>query len=80
LPATSSRRTGSTPPAAKVIALYPLPQTGALSNNFSYSPDRTQDEDSFDIRLDHRFNDKNNAFIRYSANNTRTYFPTACPR
>ena len=67
------------PAAAKVIALYPLPQTGALSNNFSYSPDRTQDEDSFDIRLDHRFNDKNNAFIRYSANNTRTYFPDGLP-
>jgi len=67
------------PAAAKIIGLYPTPQTGALSNNFSYSPDRTQDEDSFDIRLDHRFNDKNNAFIRYSANNTRTYFPDGLP-
>lgn len=67
------------PAALKLAALYPLPQTAALSNNFSYSPDKTQDEDSFDVRVDHQFNDKNNAFLRYSYNNTRTYYPDGLP-
>lgn len=67
------------PAALALTTLYPLPVTSALANNFNYSPTKTQEDDSFDIRLDHRFNDRNILFARYSYNNTTTFLPDALP-
>ncbi len=62
-----------------LINLLPLPQTSALVNNFQLSPKYQQDDDTFDVRIDHRFSDKNNIFGRYSFNNTYTLKPGAFP-
>ncbi len=67
------------PAAVALTNLYPLPTNNALANNFTYSPTRTQDDDSFDVRLDHRFDDRHVLFARYSYNNTTTFVPDALP-
>ena len=65
--------------AVALTRLYPLPLNSGLANNFNYSPTRTQRDDSFDIRLDHRFDNDNVLFARYSYNNTTTFVPDALP-
>ena len=59
--------------------LWPEPTSASATNNFVYAPVKTQDDDSFDIRLDHRFNTENALFARYSYNNARTFFPDSLP-
>jgi len=67
------------PAALALTKLYPTPLTSALANNFNYSPTRTQNDDSFDVRIDHRFDNRNILFGRYSYNNTTTFVPDALP-
>jgi hypothetical protein len=50
--------------------LFPVPTTTALANNFTYSPTKTQRDDSFDVRIDHRLGSDNVLFGRYSYENT----------
>jgi hypothetical protein len=41
--------------------------TGATTaNNFLFNPERSVTEDAFDVKVDHRFSDADNAFARYS--------------
>lgn len=65
--------------AVALTNLYPLPVNNALANNFNYSPTKTQHDDSFDIRVDHRFDANNVLFGRYSYNNTTTVLPDSLP-
>ena len=67
------------PLAAKYLALYPMPTNGALSNNFAYTSNRVQNNQAADFRVDHRFNDNNSVFVRYSYNQTYTLTPSLCP-
>ena len=67
------------PAAAAILALVPLPQTNAAVNNYTYSPSKTQDDDSFDVRIDHRFRQADSLFGRYSFNNTTTIVPELFP-
>ena len=67
------------PIALKLIALYPLPNGAGLANNYSSTTNRTQDMDTGDIRIDHRFNGDNSLFARYSYNRVNTFTPGACP-
>jgi outer membrane receptor protein involved in Fe transport len=67
------------PAAMALTRLYPLPTSNALANNFTYSPTRTQNDDSFDVRLDHQLDAGNVLFARYSYNNTTTFVPDALP-
>ncbi|MET0211611.1 MAG: carboxypeptidase regulatory-like domain-containing protein [Vicinamibacterales bacterium] len=67
------------PIAVKYMQLYPLPNGPGLANNFSYTNERLQDNDATDVRIDHRFNDQNTVFGRYSYNKTYTLTPSLCP-
>jgi hypothetical protein len=67
------------PIAQSLINLYPLPSTGGLVNNYTYQPVKTQNNDTFDARVDYRFSDSNTAFARYSFNSTNTVIPKGCP-
>jgi outer membrane receptor protein involved in Fe transport len=67
------------PAAIALTRLYPAPTNSALANNFVYSPTKTQDDDSFDVRIDHRFDPNNLLFARYSYNNTTTVLPDSLP-
>jgi hypothetical protein len=52
-----------------VVGLYPTPNgPGASTANglFTSSPTKTDDFDQFTVRVDHRFNDNNTLFGRYS--------------
>jgi hypothetical protein len=66
------------PIALAYLSLYPAPNAGgagALTNNYITSPNRTQSSNSFDIRVDHRFSEKNLFFGRYSYNKVDTFTP-----
>jgi hypothetical protein len=67
------------PIAVKYLALWPLPTNGALSNNYAFTNNRTQNNQATDVRIDHRFNEKNTIFGRYSYNKTDTVTPSLCP-
>src|SRR6201987_3645038 len=70
------------PVAANLFKLYPLPNTGApgqLTNNFVFDPNNVQSSNSYDARVDHRFNDKNLFFARFTSNNVAAVIPTSLP-
>ncbi len=57
------------PVGAAVLALYPTPNgpgTSTANGLFTSSPTKVDDFDQFTVRVDHRFNDSNTLFGRYS--------------
>lgn len=52
--------------AGKLLARYPLPTSAGAANNFRRVANETTNQDQFDVRLDHRFSDRNNLFGRLS--------------
>jgi hypothetical protein len=70
------------PIAAKLFTLFPAPNTGApgaTSNNFLFDPNRTQFSTTIDARIDHRFNENNLLYGRYTLNNVTTNLPDNLP-
>jgi hypothetical protein len=81
------------PIALAYFKLYPAPnQAGALAsenacgtgcrqilNNYQAIPIKTQFGTTSDIRVDHRFSDWDNSFVRYSFNPVETTVPGAFP-
>lgn len=70
------------PIAAKLFSLYPAPNTGgagATANNFVFDPNRTQYSTTVDGRIDHRFNENNLLYARYTLNNVSTDIPNNLP-
>ncbi len=65
------------PIALNYLKLFPAPTNSNLTNNFVISPNRTQNSNTFDVRIDHRFNAKNTFFGRYTYNNVKTFTPPA---
>lgn len=54
------------PIASELLARFPKPTSSALSNNFSRIGNEPDNQDQFDIRVDHRFSTRDQAFARYS--------------
>ncbi|HXO04256.1 MAG TPA: TonB-dependent receptor [Candidatus Sulfotelmatobacter sp.] len=70
------------PIAANLFKLYPMPNTGpagSLVNNFVFDPNKTQFSNAFDARVDHRFNESNVIFARFTSNNVSSVIPTNLP-
>jgi hypothetical protein len=67
------------PVAAKVIALYPLPNLPGRVNNFFYSPVSQNDTDQIDMRIDHSFTQNHRLFGRYSRRRTDRVNPGSLP-
>jgi len=67
------------PIAVKYMQLYPLPNGPGLANNFSFTNQRTQNNDAIDFRVDHKVNSQSTVFARYSYNKTDTVTPSLCP-
>jgi len=44
---------------------WPLPNLTGLVNNFAFNGTRTQDQNQFSARVDHRFSEKDNLFFSY---------------
>ena len=49
-----------------IAALYPLPNRNVPFQNFVSSPTQRDDNDSFDVRVDHRLNNQADLVFRYS--------------
>ena len=67
------------PTGLALLNLYPLPTTTGLTNNFTFSPVRAQRDDTFDTKVDHIFNERNQFFARYSFNDTNSFKPGQLP-
>ncbi|WP_158942730.1 TonB-dependent receptor [Granulicella sp. S190] len=69
--------TGTTinPIALNYLQLFPAPTNSNLSNNFITSPSKTQNSNTYDARIDHKLNDKNLLFARFSYNTVNTFTP-----
>jgi hypothetical protein len=52
--------------ASSLLGLYPIPTSSGAANNFSRTGNEPDTQDQFDVRLDHRFSEKDYAFGRYS--------------
>jgi hypothetical protein len=63
------------PIALNYLMLFPAPTNSNLSNNFTISPNKTQDANTYDARVDHKFNDHNLFFARFSYNKVNTFTP-----
>jgi Carboxypeptidase regulatory-like domain len=79
---TRSRFPGDTIPAsrfdplaAKIVALYPNPQTSALVNNYIANPEKLSSLDRGDIRIDHQISGNQTLFGRYSIDNSDLHVP-----
>ena len=63
----------------KLINLYPSPNLPGVVNNYLFNPSRESDTNQFDVRIDHRFSDKDNFFTRYSNSRMDAYNPSYLP-
>jgi hypothetical protein len=64
------------PLALRLAALYPA--AGALQasgNNFLANPVRRETRNNFDARVDQKFSDKDNMFVRFSIENQPSFIP-----
>lgn len=67
------------PIALKYFALYPAPNLPGTINNYASSPNRTQNSDVFDIRVDQNFSDRDRFAARYTFNKVNTFTPGGFP-
>ena len=68
----------------KVLALYtkyavPNVAGTTISNNFRYTPQRVDNGDAFDVRVDHTFSQNDNGFLRYSHSHDDIIQPGSLP-
>ena len=61
--------------ALNYLKLFPAPTNSALSNNFTISPAKSQNYNTYDARIDHSFTDKNQLFGRWSYNKVNSFTP-----
>jgi Carboxypeptidase regulatory-like domain/TonB dependent receptor-like, beta-barrel len=54
------------PVAGELLDCYPLPNLAGTANNYRRVGNEKQDQDQFDIRLDHRASEDDRLFARYS--------------
>ena len=66
------------PVSAKLLSLYPTPNLPGKSNFFSNQKE-TIAQDQYVGRLDHRFNEKDNLFARYSTSANANVLPASLP-
>ena len=57
------------------LKLFPAPTNSNLSGNFTISPNKTQNSNTYDARVDHKFNDRNLFFGRFAYNSVNTFTP-----
>jgi hypothetical protein len=75
------------PSAVKILnQLYPTPNTAGTTaasgqniNNYLINPSTLRQDNQGDIKIDHNFNSKNHAFVRYSIQKTHRTQPATLP-
>ncbi|HEX6046941.1 MAG TPA: TonB-dependent receptor [Pyrinomonadaceae bacterium] len=67
------------PVGRAIAALYPLPNRNVPFQNFVSSPTQRDDNDSFDVRVDHRLTDRADLAVRYSFGDRDLFEPFTGP-
>ncbi|HEU4712067.1 MAG TPA: TonB-dependent receptor [Pyrinomonadaceae bacterium] len=67
------------PVGRAIAALYPLPNRNVPFQNFVSSPTQRDDNDSFDVRIDHRLTDRADLAFRYSFGERDLFEPFTGP-
>jgi hypothetical protein len=67
------------PNAIKLLELYPLPNGPGVLDNFTDAPVESNNQDSFDARVDHNFSDQDTMFGSYSYSNASLFYPGPFP-
>ncbi|MBO0797842.1 MAG: TonB-dependent receptor, partial [Blastocatellia bacterium] len=67
------------PIALNYFKLYPAPNLPGIANNFVFNPNRTQNSNTVDARIDQNFSDRDRLFARYSFDNVTTFTPDSLP-
>ena len=57
------------------LKLFPAPTNSNLSSNFTISPNKTQNYNTFDAQVNHTFNASNQLLGRFSSNVVNTFTP-----
>jgi hypothetical protein len=65
------------PIALNYLKLFPAPTSTAISNNYTVSPNKTQNSNTYDARIDENLNSNNIFFARFSYNSVNTFTPQA---
>jgi hypothetical protein len=65
--------------ALKVAALYPTPNLSGADNNYLSTPALVNNQDSFDIRVDHQLTGKDSTFATFSWGNVHVTQPDPFP-
>jgi len=65
--------------AVKLLNLYPLPNLPGLFNNYVSTPIQSLNANSFDIRIDQNFSERDQMFGRMSFTNTGRFIPGPFP-
>jgi len=55
------------PTAVSLLSRYPLPTSGGTANNYQRTGKETDNQNQYDMRVDHRFSAMNSLFVRYSS-------------
>ncbi len=64
------------PLAQRLANLFPQPNVNLNGNNFLSEPKRRESQNNFDIRIDHKINDKNDFFGRFSYEDQPQFVPS----
>jgi len=62
-----------------LMNLYPDPNLPGITNNYLYNPSRALDVNQYDLRVDHRFSDRDLFFARFSQSLLTAYNPSYLP-
>jgi hypothetical protein len=65
------------PIALSYLQLLPAPTNDNLSSNYTISPSKTQNYNTYDARIDHNLNPHNTLFARFTYNTVDTVTPPA---
>ncbi len=71
-------RATADPIGLKYLAMYPAPNDGPFSF-ITPNLKKTQNSTTYDARVDHKFNEQNQMFVRYTYNNVTTFIPGGLP-
>ncbi len=63
------------PIAARLVSLYPLPQTASLVNNYVSNPVKSTNNNRGDVRIDHQITSTQTLFGRYSIDDAQIQMP-----
>jgi hypothetical protein len=61
--------------AINLLKLFPLPNASGISSNYNASPNLKEDRQSFDVRMDANFSQKDQAFFRFSLVDDPQFIP-----